>query len=205
MSQKILAKQLGIALITVAAGSASLSAQAGTGYVVSSSGEYWRGSNGECVRGGNFTTEGYTAGCDPEPVVVVEEEIIVVPPPSDVMETAILEADTLFGFDSDELGEDADEALSEVVGDIDNMTEVNSISIDGYTDSTGPEAYNVGLSERRAESVKDYLVSKGVPADAIETTGHGPANPIADNGTREGRAQNRRAVVTVEGEKVVVQ
>lgn len=205
MSQKTIAKQMGIAVIAIAAGSASLSVQAGTGYVQSSSGEFWRGSFGDCVRGGTFTTEGYTEGCDPAPVAVVEEEVIVVPPPSEVMETAVLEADTLFAFDSAELKEDGEAALGELAADIENMTAVNTIRVDGHTDSTGPLEYNMGLSERRAQSVKDFLVSKGIPADAIETEGHGPNDPVADNSTREGRAENRRAVVTVEGEKVVVQ
>jgi OOP family OmpA-OmpF porin len=205
MSQKTIAKQVGIALITLAAGSASLSVQAGTGYVQAGSGEYWRGSYGNCVRGGEFTTEGYTEGCDPEPVAVVEEEVIVVPPPSEVMETTVLEADTLFAFDSAKLQEGGEAALDDLAAGIDNMTEVNTISVAGYTDSTGPEDYNMGLSERRAEAVKDFLVSKGIPADAIETKGYGENDPVADNSTREGRAENRRAVVAVEGEKVVAQ
>jgi outer membrane protein OmpA-like peptidoglycan-associated protein len=121
------------------------------------------------------------------------------------METTVLEADTLFAFDSAELQEGGEAALDDLAAGIDNMTEVNSISVAGYTDSTGPEDYNMGLSERRAETVKDFLVSKGIPADSIETKGYGENNPVADNSTREGRAENRRAVVAVEGEKVVVQ
>jgi OOP family OmpA-OmpF porin len=66
------------------------------------------------------------------------------------------------------------------------------VSVDGHTDATGPEAYNQGLSERRARAVRDYLVSKGVPGARLQAVGYGEANPIASNATREGRALNRR-------------
>jgi OOP family OmpA-OmpF porin len=66
------------------------------------------------------------------------------------------------------------------------------VSVDGHTDATGPDAYNQALSERRAKAVRDYLVSKGTPAERLRTLGHGESSPIAGNDTREGRALNRR-------------
>jgi outer membrane protein OmpA-like peptidoglycan-associated protein len=70
------------------------------------------------------------------------------------------------------------------------------VNIKGYTDSTGPAEWNAILSKRRAESVKKYLVDHGISEDRIESvTGMGPADPIADNGTKEGRDKNRRAEV----------
>lgn len=66
------------------------------------------------------------------------------------------------------------------------------ITIFGYTDSTGPADYNLKLSGERAASVKNYLVSKGISASRFTITGMGIADPIADNGTAEGRSQNRR-------------
>lgn len=66
------------------------------------------------------------------------------------------------------------------------------ITIFGYTDSTGPADYNLKLSGERAASVKNYLVSKGISAGRFTITGMGIADPIADNGTAEGRSQNRR-------------
>jgi OmpA-OmpF porin, OOP family len=66
------------------------------------------------------------------------------------------------------------------------------VSIEGHTDSIGPEAGNMRLSQRRADAVRDYLVSKGVAADRLETAGYGPTKPIASNKTERGRAQNRR-------------
>jgi outer membrane protein OmpA-like peptidoglycan-associated protein len=66
------------------------------------------------------------------------------------------------------------------------------VEIQGHTDSTGAAAWNATLSQRRAESVMKYLVSKGVPAAQLTAKGFGPANPVAPNDTVEGRAKNRR-------------
>jgi OOP family OmpA-OmpF porin len=70
-------------------------------------------------------------------------------------------------------------------GDID-------VEVSGHTDSRGSDKYNEGLSLRRAESVRDYLISKGISADRLTVKGYGESQPIADNGTDEGRFQNRR-------------
>ena len=66
------------------------------------------------------------------------------------------------------------------------------VEIQGHTDSTGTAKWNATLSQRRAESVMKYLVSKGVPAAQLTAKGFGPTNPVASNDTPEGRAKNRR-------------
>ena len=66
------------------------------------------------------------------------------------------------------------------------------VGIQGHTDSSGAADWNAKLSQRRAESVMEYLVSKGVPAAQLTAKGFGPANPVAPNDTKEGRAKNRR-------------
>ncbi|WP_026713143.1 OmpA family protein [Flavobacterium daejeonense] len=66
------------------------------------------------------------------------------------------------------------------------------ITIFGYTDSTGPADYNLKLSGERATSVKNYLIGKGLAGSRFNIQGMGIADPIADNGTAEGRSQNRR-------------
>jgi outer membrane protein OmpA-like peptidoglycan-associated protein len=69
------------------------------------------------------------------------------------------------------------------------------INVSGHTDSKGTDAYNQGLSERRASSVGQYLVSQGVNTNRIATMGYGKAKPVADNSTEEGRARNRRVEI----------
>ncbi len=71
------------------------------------------------------------------------------------------------------------------------------VQIDGYTDSTGTDAYNQKLSERRANAVKDYLVnSVGIDSNRLNAVGYGESNPAASNTTKEGRAKNRRVEFT---------
>ena len=67
-----------------------------------------------------------------------------------------------------------------------------NVEIQGYTDNTGSEKFNLKLSEKRAETVKDYLVSKGIEAGRLTVKGYGEDNPVAINNTAEGRALNRR-------------
>jgi outer membrane protein OmpA-like peptidoglycan-associated protein len=67
----------------------------------------------------------------------------------------------------------------------------------GHTDNTGNDAVNVPLSNNRAQSVADYLVSAGVPAGSVSSKGEGSSNPVASNDTADGRAQNRRTAITV--------
>ena len=71
------------------------------------------------------------------------------------------------------------------------------VELQGHTDSSGADAYNLDLSRRRAESVLNYLVAQGVSGTQLEARGFGESEPIADNGTSEGRADNRRVVMRV--------
>lgn len=76
--------------------------------------------------------------------------------------------------------------------------------IDGYTDSIGSDDYNQGLSERRAESVKDFLVNQGVDSPRLTASGMGKTAPVASNATATGRQQNRRVEVTISNPPVAV-
>jgi OOP family OmpA-OmpF porin len=71
----------------------------------------------------------------------------------------------------------------------------SEVDIRGYTDSTGPSEFNHKLSEQRATAVKDYLESHGAPTGILTAKGFGEENPIADNKTAKGRAENRRVTV----------
>jgi outer membrane protein OmpA-like peptidoglycan-associated protein len=73
-----------------------------------------------------------------------------------------------------------------------------NLIVEGHTDSQGSEAYNQGLSQRRADAVRDYLVQRGYPADRIQTRGMSEGSPIADNASPEGRANNRRVEIIIE-------
>ncbi|MWV12958.1 OmpA family protein [Pseudomonas sp. R-28-1W-6] len=75
--------------------------------------------------------------------------------------------------------------------------EQNSIEIVGHTDSTGSHAYNMGLSQRRAQSVANYLLAQGVNAARVTTRGAGPDQPIASNASEAGRSQNRRVEINL--------
>jgi outer membrane protein OmpA-like peptidoglycan-associated protein len=103
---------------------------------------------------------------------------------------------TQFAFDSAELTPEARGTLNENAAVLERETDVKVV-IEGHTDSIGPEAYNQGLSERRAKAVEEYLISKGISADRLEIMGYGPSNPIAANDTKEGRAMNRRVELKV--------
>ncbi len=76
-------------------------------------------------------------------------------------------------------------------------TKEKKIVIAGYTDSRGKDSYNLDLSRRRAEAVRSYIVSRGYDSDLISAEGMGPANPVSDNTSAEGRANNRRVEIVV--------
>lgn len=105
--------------------------------------------------------------------------------------------DVLFAFDSATLTPAAEATLDSVVEKL-MGADVLAIRVDGHTDSVGSDAYNQGLSERRAASVVDYLTNQGVAAEKLSSQGFGESKPIEDNGTDDGRAQNRRVEIHVD-------
>lgn len=100
-----------------------------------------------------------------------------------------------FDFDSAELKPKMMGELDAVAQKVRDSRGNEALEVIGHTDSTGPEAYNQGLSERRAQAAADYLISQGVSASMITVTGMGESAPVADNSTREGRAMNRRVEI----------
>jgi outer membrane protein OmpA-like peptidoglycan-associated protein len=78
------------------------------------------------------------------------------------------------------------------------------LQVEGYTDSVGGDDYNQKLSENRADAVRNFLITQGVPQDNITSTGYGKAKPVADNSTAAGRAQNRRVQLVVSGDAIGV-
>ena len=141
-------------------------------------------------------------GAEPPAPEVVEATPPPPPPPIVSYEKTTMSTTALFDFDSDVLKEEGKVSLQELGDSIKAKSgKVVDIDIIGHTDSTGPEDYNQGLSERRAQAVADYIVGEGIDATIIDVSGEGESNPIASNDTREGRAENRRVDINVGVEK----
>lgn len=111
-------------------------------------------------------------------------------------------SDVLFDFNKSILKPEGKAKLDDLTGKLKAVALEVIIAI-GHTDSIGGNAYNQKLSERRAASVKDYMVSKGIEPNRIYTEGKGEKQPIADNKTNEGRAKNRRVEIEVVGTRTV--
>ncbi|HTX38527.1 MAG TPA: OmpA family protein [Bryobacteraceae bacterium] len=109
--------------------------------------------------------------------------------------------DVLFDFDRYTLKSGAREKLAKVSGILLAYPGLK-IRLEGYTDSVGTDDYNQRLSEQRADSVRDYLLQQGVPADNLSAVGLGKADPVASNDTAAGRQENRRVEMVVSGEPI---
>jgi OOP family OmpA-OmpF porin len=118
--------------------------------------------------------------------------------PKPVAEKVTFAADVLFDFDKSVIKPEGRSKLDDISGKAKGVNLEVVIAI-GHADSTGSDAYNQRLSVRRAESVKAYLVSKGIEANRVYTEGKGEKQPVADNKTRDGRAKNRRVEIEVIG------
>lgn len=102
----------------------------------------------------------------------------------------------LFDFDKTDLKSDAKTNIAKLVENLNSNPDTDILVI-GHTDNKGSDQYNQGLSERRAKSVKDYAVSQGLAGRRIKTEGKSFHEPIADNATETGRAQNRRVEIVI--------
>jgi len=103
----------------------------------------------------------------------------------------IVSFDLLFDFDKSAIKDEMVPVLEEAKMILEEDSAVH-FTVAGHTDSTGPEVYNQGLSERRAASIKDWFVSNGVSAARLDAVGYGEIQAKYDNSTREGRKLNRR-------------
>jgi OOP family OmpA-OmpF porin len=119
----------------------------------------------------------------------------VVAAPQD--EVIVLSDKVLFDFNSSTLTPAANQVLADISKRLTDSA-IIGVLVKGHTDSVGSEAFNQQLSQRRADSVAAFLVSQGVAADKIKTEGFGESQPVADNATDEGRAQNRRVEILVD-------
>lgn len=217
MARKILLSVLsavGVLVSAIGLPSGVAQAQSVPGYWQSSGGDVKSGF-GLCWRAGYWTPQMATEACDPDlvpkkpapapapaaapaPTPPVAAPKPPAPPPMPQVEKITLRGDTLFDFDKSVVKPEG-KTLLDRLADQAKALNLEVIIAVGHADWTGPAAYNQKLSERRAEAVKAYLVSKGIPAGKVYTEGKGESQPVADNKTREGRAKNRRVEVEVVG------
>ena len=123
-------------------------------------------------------------------------------PPKPTTEKVTFAADALFDFDKSVIKPEAKAKLDDLVSKLAGVNLEVIVAV-GHTDSIGTDQYNLGLSARRANAVKQYLVSKGIEANRIYTEGKGEKQPVADNRTADGRAKNRRVEIEVIGTRTV--
>ena len=193
-------------LVLAVLGMSSGWVQASDGYVDDSSKSIVRTGSGDCMHTKRWSIPNAIMECEPEIVAardgvdLAAVDVIIRMKRNPVR----LQADALFAFDSDAVSDLGAALLDDMVG---NLTAAilleQKIEITGYTDRIGPDAYNLALSKRRAESVRSYLVAKGVVPTYIETKGLGSANPVVECPGIRGQAlidclaPNRRTEVEV--------
>ncbi|HZV64327.1 MAG TPA: OmpA family protein [Telluria sp.] len=189
-------------------------------YVQDARGVIARDPFGLCWRTGYWTPADAVPGCD-LPICVEPEKLengkcVAPPPPPPVAapapapapapivapvptsEKVSFAADAFFDFDKAVLKPEGKAKLDDLGSKLQGINLEVIIAV-GHTDSVGTDAYNQKLSVRRAEAVKVYLQSKGVEANRIYTEGKGEKQPVADNKSASGRAQNRRVEIEVVG------
>ncbi|MEJ2274457.1 MAG: OmpA family protein, partial [Woeseiaceae bacterium] len=104
--------------------------------------------------------------------------------------------DVKFETNSDRLRPGSDRVLDDAAATLSKYSSL-VVEVAGHTDDQGAASYNLGLSERRAKTVRDYLINRGVDASRLSWRGYGEEQPIADNATAEGREENRRVVLRI--------
>jgi OOP family OmpA-OmpF porin len=168
---------------------------------VNSTGTNWRNGDGTlCWRDAGWTPATASKGCDgalvakPAPAPAAKPA----PAPAVTQSKITLQADTLYDFDKSTLKPEGKATLDKIARDLSKIKLEVIIAV-GNTDSVGSDAYNMALGQRRAQSVKAYLTSKGVDGSRIYTESKGKSNPVASNATAEGRAKNRRTDIEVVG------
>jgi outer membrane protein OmpA-like peptidoglycan-associated protein len=183
------------------------------GYVISDqTGQVVRDSFGWCWHTSSWTPEKATViGCDG----YTGEKVVAVAPPTAQVRRFALKADTLFAFDKATLrpeGKHTIDQLFEELKDLDPKE--GKVLVVGHTDRIGSEKYNQVLSEKRANTVRSYLIAKGIPADKIQAEGRGKSNPVTGDtckGTKKTKAliaclqPDRRVDIEVIGDRVVVE
>ncbi len=174
-------------------------------------GDVWKNASGDCWRNANWTPATAAPGCGPAPAPAPAPAVAPPPPPAPAVapraapapqkpaaSKVTYAADAFFDFDKATLKPAGKAKLDDLVGKVKGINLEVIIAV-GHTDSVGSDVYNQKLSVKRAESVKAYLVSKGIEKNRIYTEGKGEKQPVADNKTNEGRGKNRRVEIELVG------
>jgi OOP family OmpA-OmpF porin len=171
-------------------------------------GDVWKNASGDCWRNASWTPATAAPGCGPAPVASKAVEAPPAPkaaapapapaPQAPAASKVTYAADAFFDFDKATLKPAGKAKLDDLVGKVKGINLEVIIAV-GHTDNVGSDVYNQKLSVKRAESVKAYLVSKGIEKNRIYTEGKGEKQPVADNKTNEGRGKNRRVEIEVVG------
>ena len=170
------------------------------GYATDSEGNIILSGSDECIRSGSWSPDLATVvGCDG---VVLEREIeIIEGAPTGLVTVITFPAAALFDFAKDDLKEEGRQFIETKRDELRaELAQAYAGIIIGHTDNVGSLEYNLGLSMRRAEAVRDYLVSTGTDPELLRVLGRAFNDPIASNDTDEGRAMNRRVEVVVVAE-----
>jgi OOP family OmpA-OmpF porin len=181
------------------------------GYVSSGSGELAHDSDGHCIYAGTWKPSDAIPQCDPDlvkkPAPKPVQKAVVKPappaPPKPVYRNFSLGAGALFDTNSARLKQQGIHQLDSLASKLKQSVSYDNIQVTGHTDSRGSARYNQGLSERRANAVRDYLISKGIAANKIWAIGKGESAPVADNKTAAGRQANRRVEIKVQVKRQV--
>ena len=136
-----------------------------------------------------------------EDIIVFNEEGVVIRKDGNNLVLS-MPVEILFDFDSSKVKEGVKESLNTLGKALAENKDIK-LKIDGHTDYVGTEQYNLNLSLKRANSIKNYLIEKGVSANNISIEGYGKQNPVANNSTKAGRAKNRRVEFIISRDKVI--
>ena len=201
----------------------SMQATADKEYWLGTDGEYTRDRNGHCIRTIKWTPEAAIPGCEggeekaasastaaTDKAVDASSSLTAAAVPvaavaaaeAAPVETATfnLSSGATFELGGSTLSSEGKAEIAALIAKFEGKT-ADSVVIEGHTDDSGDASFNQQLSEKRAEAVKAELVAQGAKAEKISTVGYGEDKPIADNAISEGRAQNRRVEIKVDGIK----
>ncbi|MDQ7075540.1 MAG: OmpA family protein [Gammaproteobacteria bacterium] len=221
MSKKTFLLPITLLSSLIISSSAFAAIKGNAGYVTDSSGNVVRDPFGECWHTGSWSPKLAIAECAggkavkmttkpapraiPAPVTRLAENTPppVTQPKKPAFEPVVLKSGALFASGKASLGNAGLSELDALAKRIKATDTLRSIEIVGHTDSMGNAEMNQKLSESRAAAVKTYLEKQGIAAARITSIGMGESNPVADNDTAEGRAQNRRVEVIFKGKQQI--